>query len=87
MNQAKLMMMTAMVKKILDAVMDLPDEDREDLVEALNTSLDRSPGGALSPAWEAEIERRNRKIDLGTATLVPAEEVYASIEARLGVHR
>ena len=42
---------------------------------------DESP--PLSPAWLAEIERRSREIDEGTAKLIPYEEVKRELQQML----
>ncbi len=47
--------------------------DRRSEVES-----DESP--PLSPAWVAEIERRSREIDEGTAKLIPYDEVKRDLE-------
>ena len=65
--------------EILKAALGLPEDEREKLVEELSASL-RSTD-ALSPAWEAEIARRLRKLEAGEATFAPAEEVFEEAEA------
>ena len=39
----------------------------------------------VDAAWEEEIRRRLAEIDAGTATLVPAEDVFAEIRSSLGL--
>jgi len=43
--------------------------------------------GALSPAWEKELDRRMKEIDGGRIELIPAEQVFAEIEASLRARR
>jgi hypothetical protein len=45
---------------------------------------DYDPSDAeLSPGWEAEIQRRLRKIEAGEAAFVSGDEVFAKAEAIL----
>jgi putative addiction module component (TIGR02574 family) len=57
----------------------LPPEDRARLAEELLASLyqDREPD--IEAAWDDEIRRRIAEIENGTATLVPAEQVFAEV--------
>jgi putative addiction module component (TIGR02574 family) len=66
MNQAKLMVMTAKAKQILEAALELPVEEREHLVEDLSASL---PAVEDSFALAAEIQRRSAEIEAGTAVV------------------
>ena len=67
--------------EIFKAALELPKEERELLVEELAVSLHGgSAAGGLSPAWEAEIARRLRKVESGEATYVSAEEVFAEAD-------
>jgi len=64
------------------ALLALPRHARAYLFEVLRLSLAAEEGEfKLSPAWEAEIARRIAAIDDGSATLIPAEEVFAELEA------
>jgi len=61
-------------EQVLSAALTLPPADREEIAERLLRSLDCTDYVALSPAWQAEIDRRLKEIDDGTAELVDGEE-------------
>lgn len=63
--------------------MKLEPTEREQLAHELLESIDESSDVALSPEWEAEIQRRLRKIEAGEATFVSGDEVFARAEAIL----
>ena len=67
---------------ILSAALTLPPEDREELAERLLRSLDGTDYVALSPEWKAEIERRMKEIDDGTAELIDGEEVMRWLRSK-----
>ena len=75
--------MTALAEKIYNEALDLPAEDRLTLLDRLLHSSNLSPQKDIDLAWAEEAERRDRQIDNGTATLIPGEEVFAKINARL----
>jgi putative addiction module component (TIGR02574 family) len=62
----------------------LPSSSRAFLAEKLLESLDFEEDFEISDEWKAEIARRIRELDNGTATTVPAEQVFADLRARLG---
>lgn len=59
---------------VLAAAQQLPAADRFRLLDALWQSVPEGAELALSPEWEAEIDRRVEEINSGGAT-VPWEEV------------
>jgi putative addiction module component (TIGR02574 family) len=65
--------------EILKAALQLPEDEREKLVDELTASL--RAAGALSPAWEAEIARRLSELEAGETTSDSAEEVLEGVEA------
>ena len=67
---------------LLTAALTLPPEDREEMAERLLRSLDGTEYVALSPAWKAEIERRLKEIDDGTAELVDGDEVMRWLRSK-----
>jgi putative addiction module component (TIGR02574 family) len=75
--------MTAAAKGIIEAALKLDPTEREQIANELLESLDPSSEGELSPAWEAEIQRRLRKIEAGQAAFVSGDEVFAKAEAIL----
>ncbi len=70
---------TSAAKKILDEALTLPQEEREKLVGALSSSLEPVE---LSPQWEAEIARRVRKTEDGSATFQDAEDHLRKTRAK-----
>ena len=75
--------MTAAAKEIIEAALKLDPTEREHIAHELLESVDHSSEAELSPAWEAEIQRRLRKIDAGEASFVNGDEVFARAEAVL----
>ncbi len=75
--------MTALAEKIYNEALDLSAEDRLTLLDRLLHSSNLSPQKDIDLAWAEEAERRDRQIDNGTATLIPGNEVFAKINARL----
>ena len=68
--------------KVRSEVMALSASERASLAHDLILSLDDPAKGDLSPAQEAEIQRRLRMVRDGTASGRPAAEVFADIRAR-----
>ncbi len=75
--------MTALAEKIYNEALDLPAEDRLTLLDKLLHSSNLSTQKDIDQAWVEEAEQRDRQIDNGTATLLPGNEVFAKINARL----
>ena len=75
--------MSAAAREIIEAALKLEPIEREHIANELLESIDQSADAELSPAWEAEIQRRLRKIESGNATFVSADEVFARAEAIL----
>ena len=68
-------------QEILEAALQLPQEQREALVDKLAASLEL---GDLGEYWEAEIQRRIEDVDAGRVATIPADEVFARLEQRFG---
>lgn len=67
--------------RIKAEAMKLPPEERADLADWLWISA--APQEEVKTAWDAEIARRVAEIDAGTVECIPAEEVFAKIDAKL----
>ena len=52
------------------------------LIVSLDEDVDESPAD-VERAWEDEIRRRLADVDAGTAELIPAEQVFAELRARV----
>ena len=72
--------MDATLQSIEAEALKLSPEERTELIERLIVSVAPLP---LSVAWQAEIERRISDMDAGRMQPLPAEEVFARIEAKL----
>jgi len=79
--------------EVFSTALSLPLRERAELAHALLVSLhdeEEEASGAdaeVEAAWAAEIERRARAVEDGTATLVEWDTVRARIEARLKERR
>lgn len=67
--------MTRTAKDIVKAAIQLPENERVQVVEQLLASLEPESDEDVDSAWAAEIERRSRQIKEGTVSLIPWEEV------------
>lgn len=74
--------MTDRAKAVLEAALALPEAEREELAERLLCSLDDAEAASLSPEWKAEIGRRVKEIDDGTAELIEGEEVMRWLRSK-----
>lgn len=73
--------MTEQTRSVLEAALELPLPDRAE-VAALLASLDGEDEGDVNAAWNAEIERRARRVLSGEPG-IPWEQVEAEARARL----
>ena len=70
------------VKEIRDQAMALSASERASLAHDLILSLDDPTDFDLSPAHEAEIQRRLQAVREGIAKGRPADKIFADIKAR-----
>ena len=75
--------MSISVEELSAKARTLSPEDRARLAEDLLASLHEVPDPEIEAAWGEEIKRRIAEVENGTATLVPAEEVFAEIRRLL----
>ena len=78
--------MSATLEQVTEDARELSPQDRQELLARLIRDLE--PQAEDSPdeieaAWDTEIARRLEEIDSGKVKLIPAEEVFAKIQARL----
>lgn len=81
--------MTAVLQEIEVQALTLPPEERAELIHRLIISLDGETEASpdeIAKAWDAEIARRVADIDAGRVELIPAEKVFADIEAIIAQH-
>jgi putative addiction module component (TIGR02574 family) len=74
--------MTRAAKDIVEAAIQLPENERVQVVEQLMVSLEPESDEDVDSAWVAEIERRSRQIKEGTVSLIPWEEVKSQARKR-----
>ena len=65
----------------------LDPEERAEVAEDALRSLAATDYGALSPAWESEIDRRLRAADQGQAEPIDGDEVFKELDAELRARR
>ena len=79
------------LNQLSDAVLHLPASARAELASRLLESLDapvlNEVPGAVAAAWETELDRRDAEFDADPALGIPAEEVFARLEADLSAQR
>jgi len=66
-----------MMDEIREKALDLPEEDRLDLLAG---SIHEDPG--LSDAWLGEIRRRRERVASGEVEPLDEDEMFARVEAR-----
>lgn len=67
----------------------LPINERSELVHRLIVSLDGEPKGTpdeIARAWDEEIARRVADMEAGRTKWIPADEVFAKIDALIATH-
>ncbi len=65
-------------KEIVEAALQLPPEQREEVINDLGASLEAD----LGDEWDDEIQRRVKDVDDGRVKTIPAEEVFSRLEHR-----
>jgi putative addiction module component (TIGR02574 family) len=62
-------------------IRELSVADKETLLRVLWEELDGPAGPEVEAEWLREVQRRSREIDDGLVECIPAEEVFARLEA------
>ena len=69
----------------------LPEEERirlaNSLYDRVGMAEDEESEAEVAAAWDAEIKRRLDEIDSGKVKMIPGEEVFARMDARLKARR
>ncbi|MBZ0116325.1 MAG: addiction module protein [Sandaracinaceae bacterium] len=76
--------MGSAAKRVLDEALQLPADERAELVARLIDSLEDEPDDdppEVALAWQAEIERRVRELDEGTVETIRWEDVRRGLES------
>jgi putative addiction module component (TIGR02574 family) len=78
--------MPATLEQVTEEIRELSPQDREQLLACLIRDLepvDNLSAAEIEIAWDKEIARRLEEIDSGKVKTIPAEEVFARIQAKL----
>ena len=76
--------MSRTAEEVLEAAMALSEEERAELADRIQESLDGFKTPELAAEWNAEIVARLKEIDDGTAELIPSEEVHRELREKYG---
>jgi putative addiction module component (TIGR02574 family) len=79
-------MSTEALSKVRAEALQLPADERADLVHALTQSLDEDGDSDAAQAWDTEIVRRLAAMDAGTGRLVDRSELRRRMNVRIGRH-
>jgi len=77
-------MASVVLERLRSEALTLSEAERAELAHALVTSLDGIPDPDAQDAWDAEIVRRIREVDAGSANLIDREEFRRRMRSRLG---
>ena len=76
--------MAAILEKIEIEALQLSPKERGELIHRLIVSLESEPEDspeAIAKAWDEEIARRVADMEAGKTVWIPAEEVFARLDA------
>lgn len=76
--------MAALLKEIENQALQLSPQERGELIHRLIVSLESESEDtpeAIAQAWDEEIARRVADMDAGKTVWIPAEEVFARLDA------
>jgi putative addiction module component (TIGR02574 family) len=76
--------MSANAEKILQEALNLPPEDRAEVIDGLLYTFQEPPDPELDQLWAREAEDRIDAYDRGELGSVSAEKVFARIEQQRG---
>ena len=68
---------------LLERALQLPADERLALANELLDSVEGPEDPEWTAAWAAELDRRAKELDNGTAKAIPWDQVKADIQARL----
>lgn len=78
--------MSTSLDTVLQAALELPEEDRARLAASLLGSLESADEASVEEAWAAEIARRSREYDEGNVTPIPWSQVRESVRKQFTSH-
>ena len=76
--------MTIDAEQLLTAALDLPDEDRLEIVEALIASFQASDRAPFDESWREVIRGRSSELDAGLVKPVPWDDVKRRARESIG---
>lgn len=76
--------MSLKVEALLEQALELPNEDRLQLAEALLSSVGSAGAPPFDPEWLTEVKRRAARLDRGEGKLSSWEEVRERAHRSLG---
>jgi putative addiction module component (TIGR02574 family) len=74
--------MTALAEKIGKEALALSESERANIARLLIDSIDGPSDSDAQATWDAELQRRLREVESGTAKGRPATAVFAEIRAQ-----
>lgn len=77
--------MAKTIEDIENEIRALSADDRRHLLRDLIADLDGGMDQDVEEAWLVEVERRYKELKEGGAEVIPSEEVFARVRARLKV--
>ena len=77
-------MVSANQQSVFEAALGLPADQRTELAERLWKSLGDEPQEEIAAAWAAELQRRLKSVEDGTATLLDGQSVMAELRKEYG---
>ena len=74
--------MTALAEKIGKEALALSESERANIARLLIDSIDGPAASDAQAEWDAELQRRLREVESGTAKGRPAADVFSEIRAQ-----
>jgi putative addiction module component (TIGR02574 family) len=78
-------MVSSNQQSVFEAALGLPLDLRAELAERLWESLGDESQEGIAAAWAAELQRRLKAVEDGTATLLDGQSVIAELRKKYGV--
>jgi putative addiction module component (TIGR02574 family) len=79
--------MTHRAETVLQEALNLPEQERTEIVSALLGSLGPEPEADVEAAWRQEVAARIAALETGSVKMTPWEEVREGFLARLSERR
>ena len=75
--------MSEKVDQLLESALQLPDEEKLELLAALTTAIEERGLRPFDDSWLEEIERRSAEFDAGKVSATPWEEVKQRVHRKV----